>query len=804
MHQIMGSKMKRLANRAWHVRLLRGGVSSVPGILLNDNANRFIAIPLSLDRLQLLVERCTSDYLRYRLGLTDIVRGEVDGGAGNQAAERPGTEKFASNPSEKATTQPFVTEASSPGPRCSSDGIHLSTSAEPSANAQPASLANFITDFKLGKGHDKATDLPSIPARKPPLPPIQRKDRPPPMKFDSGSGEHVHTLRFGASPGPIIEEVENQAGIETAKSYFKLLEDHINTSFKNAECLNASFLMGRPSYAERARSEGFANTSRKARHEPAPPSASEGFSELDQKTLLLADVAENGSWWTGRPQRLHQSPERTTEKRSMPSSAANHNFSQRSVRINWHEVSRWYDSICNVDQSWRATLRKLFGKLFSKLPREVPQGSDDLIGVESEMKYIRHHFRRVLLKATDDLLKRPGFPCRDINDVRFLLIVLANPLLQIPEPASNIIRTRKPSQTKGKQKDASPRPMMRERGSSEIGTYPFPTKLTRSPTHQWDLVKRVLGLLSNASAHCHNQLVSCFCRYDEERFQSTTDLVAQFVTYRMSRQSAKKPTVDIDPTTHLVPDLSNLTAGSTAQLHAALELGRSSSQKKERNDGIPQLAAYSEDWQLAAAAKVMALLFTANNIYYLKRSANPSKDLSDPDRRILSSDSSVREQQQHKRQKQRPIAHGQLLPTSQFYNSLLDYVDLVADFEAWQSKPMKFTFTQYHFFISIGAKTKLMEYDVRRQMESKARDAFFDNIFRNRNLEQYFQLKVRRNCLIDDSLGRISEVVGAGQEEVKKGLRVQFAGEEGVDAGGLRKEWFLLLVRELFDPSNGT
>ncbi|MCL7548337.1 hypothetical protein, partial [Staphylococcus aureus] len=48
-----------------------------------------------------------------------------------------------------------------------------------------------------------------------------------------------------------------------------------------------------------------------------------------------------------------------------------------------------------------------------------------------------------------------------------------------------------------------------------------------------------------------------------------------------------------------------------------------------------------------------------------------------------------------------------------------------------------------------------------------------------------------------------SEAVGTGQEELKKGLRVQFAGEEGIDAGGLRKEWFLVLVRDIFDPNHG-
>jgi len=36
-----------------------------------------------------------------------------------------------------------------------------------------------------------------------------------------------------------------------------------------------------------------------------------------------------------------------------------------------------------------------------------------------------------------------------------------------------------------------------------------------------------------------------------------------------------------------------------------------------------------------------------------------------------------------------------------------------------------------------------------------------------------------------------------------KWIRVQFAGEPGVDAGGLEREWFTLIVAELFDPANG-
>lgn len=40
--------------------------------------------------------------------------------------------------------------------------------------------------------------------------------------------------------------------------------------------------------------------------------------------------------------------------------------------------------------------------------------------------------------------------------------------------------------------------------------------------------------------------------------------------------------------------------------------------------------------------------------------------------------------------------------------------------------------------------------------------------------------------------------------ELKKKLRVTFVGEAGLDMGGLTKEWFLLLVRQIFHTDYGT
>ena len=41
------------------------------------------------------------------------------------------------------------------------------------------------------------------------------------------------------------------------------------------------------------------------------------------------------------------------------------------------------------------------------------------------------------------------------------------------------------------------------------------------------------------------------------------------------------------------------------------------------------------------------------------------------------------------------------------------------------------------------------------------------------------------------------------QKDLKKKVKVKFVGEPGLDMGGLTKEWFLLLVRKIFQPEYG-
>eukprot|EP01135_Chromosphaera_perkinsii_P003209 Nk52_evm16s238 gene=Nk52_evmTU16s238 len=164
------------------------------------------------------------------------------------------------------------------------------------------------------------------------------------------------------------------------------------------------------------------------------------------------------------------------------------------------------------------------------------------------------------------------------------------------------------------------------------------------------------------------------------------------------------------------------------------------------------------DWWVATATKVLALLNAANRI------AEPS-----------------------------------VVSYTMFYNSSLDHMDFVHDYDVWQSGFKGFSFCQYSFILSMQAKMAILEIDAQRQMAVEAQDALVSTLIRGVPTDPYLTIIIRRDHLIQDSLEQISK----RRADLKKKIRVKFHGEAGIDAGGLTKEWFLLLVREIFNPYYG-
>jgi E3 ubiquitin-protein ligase HECTD2 len=172
---------------------------------------------------------------------------------------------------------------------------------------------------------------------------------------------------------------------------------------------------------------------------------------------------------------------------------------------------------------------------------------------------------------------------------------------------------------------------------------------------------------------------------------------------------------------------------------------------------------YKNDWRIATAARVAAITFSANSTKSIQ--------------------------------------------ISTFYCTAIPLLsnDLIRDFEIWQSPlsssllPPPFTLCSYPFLLPLASKILLLKLDGARQMEASAREAIRTITELHQIALPFLSLEIRREFLIRDSLRVVSENRG----ELKKSLRVGFVGEEGIDGGGLRKEWFLLVVRELFNPVFG-
>ena len=139
----------------------------------------------------------------------------------------------------------------------------------------------------------------------------------------------------------------------------------------------------------------------------------------------------------------------------------------------------------------------------------------------------------------------------------------------------------------------------------------------------------------------------------------------------------------------------------------------------------------------------------------------------------------------------------------EFYNDAInELVDFTEDFSRWKdTQRCSFSFCAHPFVLDPGTKSKLLQLDANNQMRSQIRGALFRSIFGG-NECPYLILRVRRENLIRDTLLQISALHNQ-QEDLKKPLKVIFKGEEGIDEGGVQKEFFQLIVRQMFDLNYG-
>lgn len=133
---------------------------------------------------------------------------------------------------------------------------------------------------------------------------------------------------------------------------------------------------------------------------------------------------------------------------------------------------------------------------------------------------------------------------------------------------------------------------------------------------------------------------------------------------------------------------------------------------------------------------------------------------------------------------------------TQFLNRLL---------HSFSSKLQANTFSlcNYAFLFDTPTKKLLLQIDQAMQMHKAMFDAQRQSIFnflRQSAVSEYIVFNVSRNTIVEDT---INEVVKYSTNELKKPLKIKFEGEEGEDAGGVLKEFFMLLIQKVFGSEYG-
>jgi E3 ubiquitin-protein ligase HERC4 len=151
----------------------------------------------------------------------------------------------------------------------------------------------------------------------------------------------------------------------------------------------------------------------------------------------------------------------------------------------------------------------------------------------------------------------------------------------------------------------------------------------------------------------------------------------------------------------------------------------------------------------------------------------------------------------------------EIIPYQKFYiDEVTQCCDLKEDYVAFRANRIdRVLFMRYSFVLNIAAKGDLIISEGRWRMMEAVAEAHHRNLFSmfaRQGIRDFSpmacMLHVRRDHLMQDA---ISGLLSHNPHDLLKPLKVRFEGEEGVDDGGVQKEFFMLLIQEILNPSYG-
>lgn len=100
---------------------------------------------------------------------------------------------------------------------------------------------------------------------------------------------------------------------------------------------------------------------------------------------------------------------------------------------------------------------------------------------------------------------------------------------------------------------------------------------------------------------------------------------------------------------------------------------------------------------------------------------------------------------------------------------------------------------KYSFAIPLQIKAEILKIQNGELMKITLQEAFFRALFEGIT-QPYLFISIRRERIYSDTLKILSSL---DESDIRKQLKVKFQGEEGIDSGGIKKEFFLLLSHEI-------
>jgi len=140
-----------------------------------------------------------------------------------------------------------------------------------------------------------------------------------------------------------------------------------------------------------------------------------------------------------------------------------------------------------------------------------------------------------------------------------------------------------------------------------------------------------------------------------------------------------------------------------------------------------------------------------------------------------------------------------------YIQGIMNKIDMKADYLNWIQNPNIFSFCQYPFVLDGKIKSSLMKIDAELQMKAMVSEAYmynFTNMMQGNMsaVNPFLVMNIRRDHIVQDTLNEISS---QSTFDLKKPLKIKFSNEDAEDAGGVKKEFFLLLMKEILDPKYG-